>query len=120
MPDPTWNYLDLSNTTVIFEDTFANFIDATRFNALKDFHSVANLPTSALSIIVHSTGNIPDELVTWTATQMEYMADWNYATNVATEGEYWHSFPAIFDLLIRCYKHSSHTNEGHVEPGPGR
>ena len=106
-----WNYLDLANTTVIFEDTFANFIDATKFNALKQFHSVTNLPTSAFSIMVHSIGNIPDELVTWTVTQMEHMAEWNFATNVATAGEYWHSFSAIFDLFIRHYGHLSEDEE---------
>jgi hypothetical protein len=107
LPDPVWNYIDLANTTVIFEDTFANFIDATKFNALKNFHTVTNLPTSAFSIMIHSIGSIPDELVTWTVTQMKQMAEWNFVTNVATAGEYWHSFPAIFDLFIKRYAQMS-------------
>lgn len=98
-----WNYLDLANTTVIFEDTFAQFIDATRFNALKNFHNITSLPTSAFSVMLHSVGNIPEELVTWTIAEMKHMAEWNFATNVATAGEYWHSFPAIFDLFINRY-----------------
>ncbi|KAK7180580.1 hypothetical protein DPSP01_006415 [Paraphaeosphaeria sporulosa] len=115
LPDPVWNYLDLANTTVIFEDTFANFIEATKFNALKNFHTATNLPTSAFSIMLHSIGSIPDELVTWTVMQMKHMAEWNFATNVATAGEYWHSFPTIFELFIKRYAQLNEVDEDNLE-----
>lgn len=103
LPDWTWNYLDLANITVIFEDTFAHFIDATKFNALKNFSTLSNSPTSAFSIMLHSFGNVPNELVEWTVTQMKHMAEWNFATDVAVAGEYWHSFPSILDVFITRY-----------------
>lgn len=53
--------------------------------------------------MLHSVGNVPDELVKWTVTQMKGMAEWNFATDVATAGEYWHSFPTIFDVFVTRY-----------------
>ncbi|KAF1971520.1 hypothetical protein BU23DRAFT_536734 [Bimuria novae-zelandiae CBS 107.79] len=120
LPDYTWNYLDLANITVIFEDTFAHFIDAATFNALKDFHVLTNSSTSAFSIMLHSFGNVPDELVTWTVTQMKHMAEWTFATNVAEVGEYWHSFPTIFDLFITRYARLTSAEDNADEKEPSR
>jgi len=48
-------------------------------------------------------GNIPDELISWTVTQMKQMVGWNFATNIATPGDYWHSLPTIFNAFIEKY-----------------
>lgn len=104
LPDITWNYLDIADITVIFEDTFTNFIDANKFNALKNFHSATNSTKSAFSIMLHSIGNIPDELLEWTAKEMKEMAEWNFATSVADAGAYWHSFSPIFSSYIIKYE----------------
>jgi hypothetical protein len=106
LPDPTWNYLDIANITVIFENHFASFIAAAKFNAIKNFPSLSGYPTSAFSMMLHSMGSIPDELTEWTATQMRSMAGWNYATDVSVVGEWWHSFPQTLDLWITGYGNS--------------
>ncbi|CAI6341857.1 unnamed protein product [Periconia digitata] len=106
LPDYTWHYLDIADITVIFEDTFANFITAPRFNAIKDFPRLSNYSTDALSLMIHSMGNIPQELTEWTAEQTKELAGWNYATSVNELGEWWHSFPDIFDLWTTKYAES--------------
>ena len=103
LPDALWNYLDIANITVIFENTFAAFIAAPTFNALKNFSSVSKLPKSAFSIMLHSLGDIPNELVAWTAVEMKEMAAWNFATSTSAAGEYWHSFAAMLDAFITSY-----------------
>lgn len=103
LPDAVWNYLDIANITVILEDTFAHFIDGTRFNLLKNFSKVTGLPKSAFSIMLHSLGNIPNELVQWTAEELKEIAGWNFATSTSEAGEYWHSFSSILDTFITRY-----------------
>jgi hypothetical protein len=103
LPDITWNYLDIADITVIFENTFAAFISAPTFNSLKNFSTATNLPKSAFSIMLHSLGNIPDDLVEWTAEEMKEMAAWNFATSTSVAGEYWHSFSSMLDTFITKY-----------------
>ncbi|KAF1953874.1 hypothetical protein CC80DRAFT_494129 [Byssothecium circinans] len=103
LPDPIWHYLDIANITVIFENHFAAFISAVNFNALKSFPSRSNYPISAFAMMLHSMGSIPDELTEWTARQMKKLVEWNYATEVATVGEWWHSFPQTLDVWVTKY-----------------
>lgn len=103
LPDPVWNYVDIANVTVIFEDTFANFIDKTKFNALKNFPAATNRTAANFALMVHSMGNIPDELVNWAAYQLRSMAGYNFATSVSTAGEFWHSFSSIFTTWVNRY-----------------
>lgn len=103
IPDRIWNYLDIANITVIFENSFSAFISAPTFNTLKNFTNAANTSKSALSIMLHSLGNIPDELIQWTAAEMKVMAEWNFATSTNVVGEYWHSFSTMLDTFITTY-----------------
>ncbi|KAF2645453.1 hypothetical protein P280DRAFT_388554 [Massarina eburnea CBS 473.64] len=107
LPDPTWHYLDIADITVIFEDSFANFISAATFNAIKNFPSLANFSTQAFAVMVHSVGSVPDELTEWTARQMKELAGWNYVTDVSAVGEWWHSFPLILDVWVTEYAGAS-------------
>lgn len=107
LPDPTWHYLDIADITVVFEDHFANFISSAKFNAMKNFPTLSGYPTTALAIMLHSMGSIPDELVEWTASQMKKLAGWNYATEVNTVGEWWHSFPQTLDVWLTKYVNTS-------------
>ena len=109
LPDHTWNYLALANTTVIFEDTFASFISAPKFAALKAFHTLTNSSTSAFSIMLHSLGDVPEELVTWAVEQIRGMAGWGYVTEVVESGEWWHRFPAILDVWVTRYAELART-----------
>ncbi|KAF2710541.1 hypothetical protein K504DRAFT_405813 [Pleomassaria siparia CBS 279.74] len=103
IPYIPWNYLDLADITVIFEDTYANFIDVTTFNALKTLYTNANTTTSAFALMLHTVPNIPDELIDWTVKQMKEIAGWSYMSSVSVPGEYWHSFSTIFTLFVTKY-----------------
>jgi hypothetical protein len=103
LPYVTWNYLNLTDITVVFEETFAKFIDTKNFNALKSLETTYGLPKSAFAIMLHSIPNIPDELVDWVATQTKQMTGYNFVSSVGQPGEYWHSFSSIFDHWVWTY-----------------
>lgn len=103
LPYVTWNYLNLTDITVVFEETFTKFIDTRTFNALKSLETTYGLPKSAFAIMLHSIPNIPDELVDWLADQMKHMTGYNFVSSVGTPGEYWHSFSSIFNHWVWVY-----------------
>jgi hypothetical protein len=53
--------------------------------------------------MLHSLGDVPSELIEWTAKEMKVMAAYNFATSTNTAGEYWHSFAAMLDTFITSY-----------------
>ncbi|PSN60636.1 hypothetical protein BS50DRAFT_604619 [Corynespora cassiicola Philippines] len=97
LPDHTWNYLDLADITVIFEDTYAALLDAQRFHALRDFQNASKRPKSALAIMMHTIPNVPDELLDWVVGQMRDMVGWSFVSSIGEPGEYWHSFSNVFN-----------------------
>lgn len=103
IPYVPWNYLDLADITVIFEETFANYIDAPKFNALKTLHTNANTTKDAFALMLHTVPNIPDELLDWMVKEMKEMAGWSFLSSVGVPGEYWHSFSSIFTPFITKY-----------------
>ncbi|KAF2877806.1 Spherulation-specific family 4 [Massariosphaeria phaeospora] len=103
LPDITWNYLDITDITVIWEETFTNWLDRTKFNRLKNFHNTTNLPKSAFAIMLHSIPDIPDELLEWTVAQLKEMVEWNFISSVSQAGEYWHSFSSVFGKFMEAY-----------------
>ncbi|KAF2262501.1 hypothetical protein CC78DRAFT_315120 [Lojkania enalia] len=97
------NFLDLADITVIFEETYMNWLDAPNFNALKSFYTRANMPKSALGIMLHSVPNIPEDLLEWTVQQLKEMVDWSFMSSVGVTGEYWHSFSSLFVPFVDTY-----------------
>ncbi|KAF2737853.1 hypothetical protein EJ04DRAFT_87500 [Polyplosphaeria fusca] len=103
IPDLVWNYLDISDITVIYEETYLHFLDASIFNRLKTFSAQTNLTKSHFALMIHSVPNIPQELVEWTAAQMKQMTGWNFLSSVSVAGEYWHSFSNVFSPFMQAY-----------------
>lgn len=100
IPYVEWNYLDIADITVVFEETFAKFIDAPTFYALKSLEETYNLPKSAFAIMMHSIPNVPDEMVEWIAVQMKEMTQWGFISSVVEAGEWWHSFSKVFEPFV--------------------
>ncbi|KAF2281020.1 uncharacterized protein EI97DRAFT_454241 [Westerdykella ornata] len=103
LPYQTWNYLAHANITVIFEDTFANFITSKNFYALKSLETTYGLPKDRFSIMLHSIPDVPDELVVWMVQQMKQMVGWGFASSVGVKGEYWHSFSPVFERFVSLW-----------------
>lgn len=103
IPYIPWNYLDLADITVVFEDTFASFIDGTKFSQLKTFHTNANTTKNAFALLLHTVPTIPNELLDWTVTQMKSIAGHSFLSSVIVPGEYWHSFSSLFTPFITRY-----------------
>jgi len=103
IPYIPWNYLDLADITVVFEEVFTNFLDAAKFNPLKTLHTDANTTINSFALMLHSVPNIPTELLDWTVHQMKSMAGYGFLSSVTTPGEYWHSFSSIFTPFIQRY-----------------
>jgi hypothetical protein len=102
IPYPTWNYLDLANLTVVFEETYSNWLTASTFSSLKNLSSTVGYPKSAFALMLHSVPDIPAELVSWTADQMSQMADWNFVSSVKMP-DAWHSFSSLFTPFMTAY-----------------
>ncbi|ORY12135.1 Spherulation-specific family 4 [Clohesyomyces aquaticus] len=96
IPNINWNYLEIADVTVVFEDTYMNFLDAPKFNALKTLSADTRFPKSKLAVMLHTVPNIPDDLLDWTTKQIKEMADWSFLSSVQTKNEWWHSFSPIF------------------------
>ncbi|KAF2014695.1 hypothetical protein BU24DRAFT_423595 [Aaosphaeria arxii CBS 175.79] len=100
IPYIPWNYLDIADITVVFEETFAKFIDAPNFNAIRDLPANSNLTKSHFAVMLHSVPNIPDELLAWVAAQLKTNVGWAFVSSVGQPGEYWHSFSSVFGAFI--------------------
>ncbi|KAH8650859.1 Spherulation-specific family 4 [Tricladium varicosporioides] len=100
VPDRVWNYLNLSDITVVYEEAFTNWLDRTTFDTLSNFQNVSSHPKSELAIMLHSLPNLTDGLLKCVVGQLEGMVDWFFVTNVAVKNEYWHSFSGLFKGLV--------------------
>ncbi|PSN59492.1 hypothetical protein BS50DRAFT_508298 [Corynespora cassiicola Philippines] len=94
----TYSYLNLSDITVVFEETFSKWLDASTFDAL---HS-HKLPTSQLAVILHSLPNLSKRVLDFVVQQVEETADWLFLTNVGVKDEYYHGFSPIFENLVKA------------------
>ncbi|KAF2181582.1 hypothetical protein K469DRAFT_692042 [Zopfia rhizophila CBS 207.26] len=103
IPGTLSNYLDLADITVIFEETFMNWLNKFNFDALKSFSSLiaqVSNPKSRLGIILHSTPTLADSAMQWVVQEMKGMVGWMFLTSVGIKSEYFHSFSAIFEGFI--------------------
>ncbi|KAF2474811.1 uncharacterized protein BDR25DRAFT_384201 [Lindgomyces ingoldianus] len=96
IPNINWNYLEIADVTVVYEETYMNFLDAPNFNALKALSNNTHFPKSKMAVMLHTVPNIPDDLLDWTAKQLKDMVGWSFMTSVQTKGEWWHSFSPLF------------------------
>ncbi|KAF2465111.1 uncharacterized protein BDR25DRAFT_241091 [Lindgomyces ingoldianus] len=91
------SYMNLSDITVVFEETFDKWISKNTFDALQKTQA----RRSKTAIILHSMPDISKTVIDWVVEQVESAADWVFLTNVKTKDEYYHSFSGLFDDLVR-------------------
>lgn len=105
-PDAVWNYIDIPDITVIYEETFLNWLDRSNFNTAMSFQTATNLTKEHFAIMLHTVPNIADDTIEWMVKELKMMAGWFFFTSVGTKGEYWHSFSSLFDGLIGAVSRS--------------
>lgn len=101
-PDGTWNYLNLSDITVIFENDFSVWLDRTTFDTVVAFQNVSTHPKSQLAVMLHSLPDISDTLLQCIVKQLDAMADWLFVTDVGVLNAYYHSFSGIFNGFVKA------------------
>jgi hypothetical protein len=94
------NYLNLADITVVFENTFMEWLEQDKFNALASFSTSANIPKSKLAVMMHTLPNLNDDMVQWVTKELVGMVGWSFVSSVKTSGEWWHSFSSLFDGFI--------------------
>ncbi|KAH7132146.1 Spherulation-specific family 4 [Dendryphion nanum] len=102
IPYIPWNYLDIADVTVVFEETFAKYIDATTFNNIKNLPANSNLTKDHFAVMIHTVPNIPDELVEWVARQLKNTVGWSFLSSVGA-ADAWHSFSTLFGPYINKF-----------------
>lgn len=100
IPDRTWNYLNLSDITVVFENAFIDWLDKANFDTLTQFQNVSSHPKSQLAIMMHSLPIVADTFLACIVKQLEAMASWFYVTDVSIKDQYWHSFSTLFPSFV--------------------
>lgn len=94
----TSSYLNLSDITVIFEETFSNWLDKATFDTLQS-HEIRR---SKLAVILHSIPRLSRKVLDFVVEQVEDAADWVFLTDISQKDEYYHSFGGIFKDLVEA------------------
>jgi len=90
------SYVNLTDITVIFEETFDKFLLRENFDAL---HS-SNVRPSKLAIIIHSLPDLSKRVLDYVVEQVQEGAEWLFLTDVKAKDEYYHSFSPIFADVV--------------------
>ncbi|ORX93857.1 Spherulation-specific family 4 [Clohesyomyces aquaticus] len=92
------SYMNLSDITVVFEETFDKWIEKSTFDALQK--SQARKSKSA--VILHSLPTVSKTVVDWVVEQIGDAAGWIFLTNVKTKDEYYHNFSGLFNDMVKA------------------
>jgi hypothetical protein len=90
------SYLNLTDLTVVFEETFDKWIDKDTLDPLQS-HKIRR---SKLAVILHSLPNLGRQILDFVVEQVEETADWIFLTNVKEKDEYYHSFTPMFEAMV--------------------
>ncbi|KAF2009891.1 hypothetical protein BU24DRAFT_357522 [Aaosphaeria arxii CBS 175.79] len=92
------SYLNLTDITVLFEETFTKWLDATTFDSLRS-HKIKR---DKLAVILHSIPNLSNTVLDFVVEQVEDSADWLFLTDISQKDEYYHSFSPIFQDVVEA------------------
>ncbi|KAI4921401.1 hypothetical protein J4E85_008746 [Alternaria conjuncta] len=95
------SYLNLTDLTVVFEETFDKWLDRDIMVPLQA-HKIRR---SKLAVILHSLPNLTGEVLEFMVQQVENTADWVFLTDSADD--YYHTFSAMFGDLVKAVDGSS-------------
>lgn len=90
------SYLNLADITVIYEETFAHFLEKSTFEVLQNH----KLKRSKLAVILHSLPVVSNKVLDFLVEQVEEAADWVFLTDVGVKDKYYHSFSGMFGGLV--------------------
>lgn len=90
------SYINLADITVIFEQDFEQWLEASTFNELRS----SIVKSSKLAVILHSVPNISKTVLDFVVDQIEETADWLFLTTISEKDEYYRSFSPIFADLV--------------------
>jgi hypothetical protein len=91
------SYLNLTDITVVFEETFDKWLDKDTLDPLQS-HKIRR---SKLAVILHSLPNLSKQVLDFMIEQVEETADWLFLTDVQEKDEYYHSFSSIFTDMVK-------------------
>ncbi|KAF2442363.1 hypothetical protein P171DRAFT_497158 [Karstenula rhodostoma CBS 690.94] len=100
LTSPTFSqqsYVNLSDITVIFEETFDKWLNRSTFDALQ----AHQIQRSKLAVILHSLPDLSKRVLDFVVEQVQEAADWVFLTDVRVKDEYYHSFSGIFEDLVK-------------------
>jgi hypothetical protein len=97
------SYLNLTDITVVFEETFDKWLDKDTMTPLQT-HKIRR---SKLAVILHSLPNLSKEVLDFVVEQVEETADWVFLTDNSGEGDYYHSLSPMFVDLVKAVDGSS-------------
>jgi hypothetical protein len=97
------SYLNLTDITVVFEETFEKWLDKDTMTPLQA-HKIRR---SKLAVILHSLPNLNEEVLDFVVEQVEETADWVFLTDNSGEGDYYHSISPMFEDLVKAVDGSS-------------
>lgn len=90
------SYLNLTDLTIIYEETFDNWLDKSVMGPLQ----AQKLRRKNLAVLLHSLPDVTDEVLEFVVQQVEDAADWVFLTN-ATDN-YYHDFSPMFGGLVKA------------------
>ena len=92
------SYLNLTDITIVFEETFDKWLDKDTLVPLQA-HKIRR---SKLAVILHSLPNLSKQVLDFMVEQVEETADWLFLTDVKETDEYYHSFSSIFADVVKA------------------
>ncbi|KAI8940512.1 hypothetical protein NX059_004189 [Plenodomus lindquistii] len=90
------SYLNLTDLTVVFEETFDKWLDKDALNPLQEHR----IHRSRLAVILHALPEPSIPTLDSIVDQVEETADWLFLTD--KKDEYYHSFSPMFENLVRA------------------
>lgn len=91
------SYLNLTDITVVFEETFDKWLDKDNFDPLQK----QKIRRSKLAVILHSLPNVSKPVLDLVIEQVGEAADWLFLTDVKDTDMYYHSFSPMFADMVK-------------------
>lgn len=91
------SYVNISDLTVVFEETFDKWLSRPNFDALQ----AHRIRRSKLAVILHSLPDLSKKVLDFVVEQVQEAADWVFLTDIKVKDEYYHSFSGIFQDLVK-------------------
>lgn len=99
------SYLNLTDLTVVFEETFAKWLEKDTLGALQEHKTLR----SKLAVVLHSLPSLSKQVLDSVVGRVEETADWLFLTDVKETDAYYHSFSDIFADVVGAVDEGSKT-----------